>query len=574
MSYFQIINPRSIPKTIDPNDEVLVLRERILQYILLACLGIGLIELFANLPGPIQRGQWIFVIIYGLIYLGVVILALYRTLEYRLRASFLMAVMYILGISSMMESGLSGDSRVFLLVFAILTATLLGLSRGLFAGILAIASMEVVGWLMSTGRIPLPSIEVLANSGNFLEWVTAGLATLLMGIITIAAIITIINGLQSTAKKEKSLGNELTQERDLLEQRIEERTNELQKRTYQLETASEIAQNFSRMSTMEELLPHAVNSICDRFSFYHAGIFLLDDRQEYAVLRAATGDAGHAMVAGGHRLKVGEVGLVGYVVAKGEPRIALDVGIDPIHFKNPLLPLTRSEITLPLLGGDHIIGALDVQSQKQEAFSSEDVKVLQIIANQLAIAVEKARLVDQLQSNVHELETNYQQYTRKAWRSHLKASRKNYAFRYCKDKVEIETVENPDLSPDLLQNTSISQIKNPGLENLLPITKVSIPIKLREQILGTIDMQFDSPTIADDTISMLESITERLAMALENARLLEENQNRAEREKLIGDISAKVRSTTNMDSVLRIAAAELGQSLGISEVLVQLRTSE
>ena len=444
MNFFQSINPSNIPKTIDPNDDVLVLRERILQYILLACLVIGLFELIPNLPGPIQRGQWIFVMMYILIYFGVVVLALFRNIPYRTRASLTMAIMYILGVSSMLESGLSGDSRVFLLIFAILTATLLGLSRGLFAGFLAIATMEIIGWLMSAGRIALPPIEVLANSGNFIEWITAGLATLLMGIITIAAIITLINGLQSTAQKEKTLGSELSQERDLLEQRIEQRTNELKKRASQLEAASEIAQDVSKISSLEELLPHAVNSIRDRFGFYHAGLFLLDDRKQYAVLRAATGDAGRAMLAGGHRLRVGEVGLVGYVVAKGESRIALDVGADPIHFKNPLLPLTRSEITLPLKVSDQIIGALDVQSEKQEAFTLEDVRVLQIMADQLAVAIEKARVVDQLQQNVRELEVSYQQYTRKAWRSHLRGSRKNYAFRYRHEMIEIDPLERSE----------------------------------------------------------------------------------------------------------------------------------
>jgi GAF domain-containing protein len=574
MSFIQSINPRKIPKTIDPDDDVLVFRERILQYILLVCLVIGLFELIPNLPGPIQRGQWVFVTIYISIYLGVVILALSRNLPYQLRAGLTMAVMYILGVSSMMESGLSGDSRVFLLIFTILTATLLGLSKGVFAGFLAIATMVITGWFMSSGKIPLPPIEVLANSNNFLEWITAGLATLLMGAITIAAIITLINGLQRTAQKEKNLSIELSREKDSLEQRIELRTKELQKRASQLEAASEIAQDVSKISNLDELLPHSVDSIRDRFGYYHAGVFLLDERNEYAVLRAATGEAGRAMLAGGHRLRIGEVGLVGYVVSKGEPRIALDVGSDPFHFKNPLLPLTRSEMTLPLKVGDQIIGALDVQSEKQEAFSVEDIRVMQIIADQLAVAIEKARVVDQLKQNVNELEMSYQQYTRKAWRAHLKGSRKNYAYRYRMEKIEIDPTENIDLNDDLQQSDPIVKTFEAGSQYEKPVTTVAIPIRLRNQIIGIVDVQFDNQKIPGEMVSMLETITNRLALALENARLLEDNQNRAEREKLIGNISAKVRASTNMDNVLRIAAAELGQSLGISEVLVQLKTTE
>lgn len=574
MNFLRYINPKNIPKTIDPNDNVLVLREHILQYILLGGLGIGFFELIPNLPGPIQRGQWIFVVMYVLVYSGIVALALFRNIPYRMRAGLTMVVMYILGVSSMMESGLSGDSRVFLLIFAILTATLLGLTRGIFAGFLAIVTMEIVGWLMSSGKIPLPSIEVLANSSNFLEWITAGLATLLMGTITIAAIITLINGLQKTAHEEKFLGKELKEERDSLEHRIELRTNELQKRASQLESASEIAKDISKISNLEELLPHAVNLIHDRFSLYYAGIFLMDEMNEFAVLRAATGEAGRIMLTGGHRLRVGEVGLVGYVVAKGDPRIAQDVGTDPVHFKNPLLPFTRSEMALPLRVGDQIIGALDVQSEKPEAFSLEDIRVLQILVDQLAVAVEKARVVDQLQQSVHELEKSYQQNTRRAWRSHLEDSRRKYSFHYRQEKIEIETIGNQDSDNILHQSKPIIKTSDPESPNKKPVTTVAIPIKLRDQVIGIIDIQFDSPTVPGDMITMLETIADRLALALENARLLEENQNRAEREKLIGDISAKVRASTDMDNVLRTAAAELGRSLGITEVLVQLTTTE
>ena len=155
----------------------------------------------------------------------------------------------------------------------------------------------------------------------------------------------------------------LQKQRETLEQEISERTAKLERRAAQLQVAAEIARDTSATRGLDELLNHAVNLVRDRFGFYHAGIFLVDERGEYAVLHAATGEAGAAMLKQGHRLKVDEVGIVGYVTGVGQPRIALDVGADAVHFKNPLLPETRSELALPLKVGERVIGALDVQSQ-------------------------------------------------------------------------------------------------------------------------------------------------------------------------------------------------------------------
>ncbi|HIE37864.1 MAG TPA: GAF domain-containing protein, partial [Anaerolineae bacterium] len=155
---------------------------------------------------------------------------------------------------------------------------------------------------------------------------------------------------------------------------------------------------------MDDLLDRAVNLIRERFGFYHAGIFLLDERGEYAVLRAATSEAGRRMLERGHKLKVGEVGIVGYVTSTGQPRIVLDVDTDAIHFKNPLLPETRSELALPLRVGDRIIGALDVQSVQEAAFDEEDVAILQTMADQLAVAIEKLERAAQIQAEHARLE--------------------------------------------------------------------------------------------------------------------------------------------------------------------------
>ncbi len=187
-----------------------------------------------------------------------------------------------------------------------------------------------------------------------------------------------------------------------LEQRVAGRTAELERRTVQLQVAAEVARDATTARDVGELLNRAVNLIRERFGFYHAGIFLVDERGEYAVLRAATGEVGRQMLERGHKLKVGEVGIVGYAASTGQPHIAPAVDADTVHFKNPLLPETRSEMALPLKVGERVIGALDVQSVQESAFDEDEVAVLQIMADQLAVVIEKARLFERTQAALEE----------------------------------------------------------------------------------------------------------------------------------------------------------------------------
>jgi PAS domain S-box-containing protein len=187
-----------------------------------------------------------------------------------------------------------------------------------------------------------------------------------------------------------------------LEQRVIERTRDLARRTTELQVAAEVARDATTAHDLNDLLNSAVALIRERFGFYHAGIFLTDGSGEYAVLRAATGEAGRQMLEHGHKLKVGEVGIVGYVTGSGKPRISLYVGADVVHFENPFLPETRSEMALPLKVGGRTIGALDVQSVHEAAFDEDNVATLQIMADQLAVAIERTQLFERAQATLEE----------------------------------------------------------------------------------------------------------------------------------------------------------------------------
>ncbi len=200
-----------------------------------------------------------------------------------------------------------------------------------------------------------------------------------------------------------------------LEQRVSERTQELERASLRVRTAAEIARDISSAPDLDELLTRSSELIVNRFNFYHTGIFLLDDKKEYAVLRASPTEAGKQLIANSHRLRVGEQGIVGRVAASGEAQIALDTGADAVYFNNPFLPTTRSEMALPLKTRNEIFGVLDIQSDQPQAFVQEDIEILQILADQLAIAIERINLLERVENQFKEIEQAYQEYTQRAW---------------------------------------------------------------------------------------------------------------------------------------------------------------
>ncbi len=169
-------------------------------------------------------------------------------------------------------------------------------------------------------------------------------------------------------------------------------TNDIHRHIKLLNASARAAKNITTILDPYELFHRTVDIICDEFGFYYAGVFLLDDKNEYAVLKAGRGEAGRAMINEGHHLAVGGNSMIGACIANREGRIALDVGEEAVFFENPHLPQTRSEMALPLIAADEVIGALTVQSTEEAAFHEEDIAALQTMADQLAIAIQNSRL--------------------------------------------------------------------------------------------------------------------------------------------------------------------------------------
>jgi len=354
---------------------------------------------------------------------------------------------------------------------------------------------------------------------------------------------------------------------DKLESKVEERTKDIARRAVQMQTAADIGRAATSLRDLESLLVRTAQLISDRFGYYHTGIFLLDETNEYAVLHAASSEGGLVMLERGHRLKIGETGIVGYVTREGKARIALDVGQDAVFFDNPYLPDTRSEMALPLIASGRILGALDVQSTESQAFSEEDIATLHILADQLAIAIENARLFGESQKALDAARIAYGEITREAW------------VKILKSQPRVSYLATPSgNAQELLEPPSTEILKTLESGDLITSSdgrSIGVPVLIRGKAVGVLRLK-KSETASpwnEEEIALAIAISEQLGGALESARLYKESQQRAARESLVSDISARISSLPRVDTILRETAQELGQAIGNATVTFHLLES-
>jgi GAF domain-containing protein/HAMP domain-containing protein len=347
-----------------------------------------------------------------------------------------------------------------------------------------------------------------------------------------------------------------------MESRIQERTATLEKLTGDLRASSEVARAATTILEPNALLSHIVELLSQRFDFYHAGIFLLDDTRTEAVLQAASSMAGKRMLARNHKLRLGQ-GIVGHAIQEGEARASQIVHEDSAYYNNPDLPETRSELALPLRARGQIIGALDVQSELENAFTADKVAILQTLADQVALALENANLYQETQQRFEEMRHLYSDYSRKAW-DEVMRSRGGISYRYTPESGVQFDPGQPGLS---IENSQAIHTKDNAL---------AIPIKVREQIIGVMKVRKPAGNSewTPENLGLLDSITEQLGVALDSARLFSETQGQAQRERLVGEINARIRQTLDVEAVLRTATNEIYQALGLESLDIWLSAAE
>ena len=568
----------------------------------------------------------------------------------------------------------------------------------------------------------------------FRDIAAEGGVTLTLGILLI--VFSVVRNLIERDRLEvlNQANAELSDLRDSLEERVSQRTAQLQ-------ASAEVGQAAAATLDSDQLLRQVVNLITERFGFYYAAVFILNDSGTVAVLREATGEAGRILKERGHQLGVNERSMVGYAVLQRKARIALDVGLDPVRFANPLLPDTRSEIALPLMTGNRVLGALDVQSTQSAAFDESSAVVLQAMADQIAIALNNAEQFTQAELQAKR-QGELNQFSRELfsaasveelYRALATAlpgivphdylslalaqgtTLREYQLHATGDQALSEgpvftpqgslcgrayTTRRPAVSRNLIQEKNLDDMAR--LMRLGYQSALSLPLNIGERILGTVNLASqraeafatESPvwfeqmagqigaaletrrlaqaqqaslrelealtrqltgqawakrrqrhaadavyarsgldaglptstpeleaaieqhaplvrsqpddshprspyqaTLAvpivlrgevlgglqvgeaqhvrewtEDDLTFMQAVADQVALALENARLIEETQQRAERERLVADVSSRMFAANDLETIVQIAGEELGRVLQVKQTTVKVRS--
>jgi GAF domain-containing protein len=450
---------------------------------------------------------------------------------YLARMGVVVLGVYVIGLSELAIHGILGDSLFFFLGLVVLSTMLLSPQVGLLSLGVNLLTFFFFGWLILSGRfIPL---NPNAPPALLADWLSAAIAVIMFGTVVILGFQRLEKEFLTAQKQIDATLTSLKHERIDLEVVVSDRTRQLDK-------VNQIGRALAAILDPEALLKRAVQQIGADFEYYYIAFFMLDATGQWAELKEATGEAGRVLRENRHRLDINGKSMISKSIRTKKAYIAQDNSSEPVRLDNPLLPYTRSQIALPLIIGETVIGALEMHSTKTNAFSDQDVGTFQNMANGIAIALENSYLFHEAQKSLTEMRATQRQYLQGAWSTLTADQPLEYA-----------------LGDDDVKNNK----------------DIEVPLLLRDQIIGQIHLE-NTEEWTPEQRNLIESITTQATLALENARLVEESQSVAVHERLANELIAKIWSSTNMDNILQTTVRELGRTLDAAEVLIEVSMDE
>ena len=447
--------------------------------------------------------------------------------SYTIRMTVFLIGVFALGLGELITHGVLGDSLIFFFSLIVFSTILISPRAGIFTTVINILTFALFAYLFLSKQ--LMPLNPFASPAKLADWFSAIGVVIMFGSVVILGFQRLEDEFVKAQKQIDATLNTLTTERNNLESNVEERTQQLRK-------INEIGRFVAAILEPDELLARALQRIEMEFKFYYTAFFLVDTSGQWAELTAATGEAGRVLRENRHRMDVNGNSAVARAIQAREGQIALSSKSEQVQFDNPLLPYTRSQIVLPLIVGDIVLGALEIHATKENAFLQADLNAFQNMANEIAIALENARLFQEAQQSLSEMRATQRQYLQGAWQT---------------------LTEEKDLTYAL------------GDIDLSTGNAIEIPLALRDQIIGQLQLT-GSTEWSPEQKSLVEAIVTQAALALENARLVEESQSIAAREKLANEIISKVWASSSMEGILQTAVRELGRSLEAAEVEIEI----
>lgn len=394
--------------------------------------------------------------------------------------------------------------------------------------------ISLLVWFLLASAGQVPRLIVITQNSILLD---AGLV-LITGLFSIVLIGILRRALSSALLDQLKVQEESRTK--LIE--AQAKVTEIETHLAENRSAESLVRKMNSILDPAQLIQTSAELIKETFDLYYVGVFLIDPAHEYAVLRYGTGAEGRRMVANRHRLAVGGYSMIGWTTQTHQSRLALDVGEEAVHFDNPDLPETRSELSLPLQTENGILGALTIQSSESNAFSQHQVDLLQQLVDTLAVALERANAFDQTRLTLEEIRVLNRAFVQQTWGDRLGASG-NLNFAY----------ENP---------------KGVTVEG--QSSTVKVPLTLRNEVIGNINLEIEGDQLQADQMEFLQAISSQITSALENARLLEETQRAAAQEQKLNQISSQFSRAQTIDEILRTAVAEFGKLPTVTEASISL----
>jgi GAF domain-containing protein len=521
------------PQTGLPQNEFEYVRQRIIGVSLLV-IAIILTGLFGTLLFEAIRNQaWSWAVIYT-VGLGLILLITFsKQVPYAIRAGTVLLVFYALGLNSAVDTGTTGVAGLLFILFSLSVVIFINMSTGVISVILSVVTLLLVAYGLRSGWFPYGHLATSTNPEFIYTWWKTSAMVFAVGISAVISFGTLLQALQKSLFARDHARNELIHHQESFERR----TKDIQRRENQVQIAAEISRTISAELNQDQLLNQVVNLVKERFDLYYVGVFLLDNSGAYAILQSGTGEAGQEMLRVGHKLPVSSTSMIGWAVSRRQARIALDVGQDAVRFDNPYLPETRSELAIPMIFGHQVIGAMTVQSEKPSAFDSQDILVLQGVADSLAIAIQNARLFQQAEANLREIRTLHKQYLGEVW-SDMLATKGELRYTY----------ENPI-------HVASSESQPATLEK---------QISIRDQEIGKLTIETDQQSWNPEDEAFIDAVISQAAIALENVRLVETTQLASQHDRVLADISSRAWASPDVDHILKTTLSELVQSLSAS----------
>lgn len=375
-----------------------------------------------------------------------------------------------------------------------------------------------------------------------------------------------------------------------------------------LQVAAEVGQAASSFLSLDELFDTTLNLILGRFGFFYAAVFLIDDKGEYAILRAATGDAGRNLLAKGHRVLVGSNSTIGSVTFNNRPRVFYESRRTTEYFKNELLPSTRSELAVPLRQGGQVIGALDVQATRDSAFSEDDISILQTLADQIGVAIGNAAQFTREQVRARQMSSLTQTATEltgpqvsveylletvvKRATSLLAADDAGIWLPTEESEIELRVnVGQPELvGRRLTRGEGISgQVfltgkplrvddyqgwsgRSRAMSSQSIQAALGVPLTWQGETIGVLAVtrtQSSRPFAADDE-RIAQLFASQAAAAIENARLLQETQDRVNELYTLNQIGQAIAAQTDLRSLLDVVRQETTRAINARNFYIAL----